>query len=245
MRFNILTLFPEMFTPLFTSMTGRAAEKGLLSFHVVNIRDFSTDKHSKADDYPFGGGQGMVMLPQPAFDALRSVEAEKTRVIYLSPRGRKLDRALAEELAREEEITLFCGHYEGLDQRVIDTWHMEEVSIGDYILTGGELAAMVLIDAMGRLIPGVLSSEESAMEESVYSGLLEHPQYTRPRSYRGMDVPEVLLGGNHKEIHLWQFEQSLIWTARLRPDLFDDFVNNASQLTKDERKVMEKVLGMM
>ena len=243
MRFNILTLFPEMFTPLFTSMTGRAAEKGLLSFHVVNIRDFSTDKHSKADDYPFGGGQGMVMLPQPAFDALRSVEAEKTRVIYLSPRGRKLARALAEELAREEEITLFCGHYEGLDQRVIDTWHMEEVSIGDYILTGGELAAMVLADTVSRMVPGVLAGEASAFDESIYSGLLEYPQYSQPREFEGLGVPEVLLSGNHKMIHLWRYEQSLMLTAERRPDLFEQYVKNHGELSKDERKVLEKVVG--
>ena len=187
----------------------------------------------------------MVMMADPIFGAMESVGARDKRVIYMSPRGRVIEQNLLEELSREENLVILCGHYEGVDQRALDYWNAEELSIGDYILTGGELAAMVLIDAMGRLIPGVLSSEESAMEESVYSGLLEHPQYTRPRSYRGMDVPEVLLGGNHKEIHLWQFEQSLIWTARLRPDLFDDFVNNASQLTKDERKVMEKVLGMM
>lgn len=245
MHIDVLTLFPEMVQAVNSSMIKRASERGILSFNWVNIRDFSNDKHNKTDDTPFGGGPGMVMMADPIFGAMESVGARDKRVIYMSPRGRVIEQNLLEELSREENLVILCGHYEGVDQRALDYWNAEELSIGDYILTGGELAAMVLIDAMGRLIPGVLSSEESAMEESVYSGLLEHPQYTRPRSYRGMDVPEVLLGGNHKEIHLWQFEQSLIWTARLRPDLFDDFVNNASQLTKDERKVMEKVLGMM
>ncbi|MBQ1390345.1 MAG: tRNA (guanosine(37)-N1)-methyltransferase TrmD [Firmicutes bacterium] len=243
MRFNVLTLFPAMFAPLQESMIGRAVEKGLLEFNIVDIRDYSRDKHTKADDYPFGGGQGLVMMPQPAFDALAACRADRTRNIYLSPRGRILDRALAEELAGEEEITLFCGHYEGLDQRVIDAWQMEEVSIGDYILTGGEMAALVLIDVTARLIPGVLASESSALDESVYSGLLEYPQYTQPRSFAGLDVPEVLLSGNHKKIALWRYEQSLLLTKERRPDLFAAYLDRHPALTKDEALVLEKVRG--
>ena len=191
MKINILTLFPEMFTAVTeSSILGRAGEKGILDINLINIRDFSTDKHNKADDYPFGGGLGMVMLPQPVFDALKSLEpgesekepeTPKKKMIYMSPRGRILDREKIEELAEVEEMTILCGHYEGVDQRIIDEWDMEEISIGDYILTGGELAAMVLIDSVSRFIPEVLGTKESATEESVYSGLLEYDQYTKPR----------------------------------------------------------------
>ncbi len=241
MKINILTLFPEMFAPLRTSMLGRAEEQGLLEFNIVDIREFSLNKHRKADDYPFGGGQGLVMMAQPAFDALKSVGAEGHRTIFMSPKGRLLDKDLALDLAGEEEITIFCGPYEGLDQRVIDEWKMEEISIGDYVLTGGELAAMVLIDTAARLIPGVLASEESALEESIYSGLLEYPQYTQPRSYEGLDVPEVLLSGNHKEIYLWRYEQALRITKERRPDLFDAYLKSHEKLTKDEARVLEKI----
>lgn len=243
MKINILTLFPEMFSSLRESILGRADAAGIISFNIINIRDFSADRHNKTDDYPFGGGQGMVLMPQPAFDALKAAGAEGTRNIYLSPRGKMLGMKLAAELASEDEITLFCGHYEGLDQRVIDEWNMEEVSIGDYILTGGELAAMVLIDVVARMIPGVLSGEASALDESVYSGLLEYPQYTQPRSYGGFDVPEILLSGNHKAIALWRFEQSLMLTKERRPDLFDEYVKNPGELSKDELKVLEKYNG--
>ena len=162
MKINILSLFPEMFTPLTSSMLGRASDKGILEFNIVNIRDFSQDKHCKADDYPFGGGHGMVLMADPAFRALEGVGAEKTRNIYMSPRGKILDMDLSEDIAREGEITVFCGHYEGIDQRIIDAWDMQEVSIGDYILTGGELAAMVLIDTVSRMVPDVLPKEASA-----------------------------------------------------------------------------------
>ena len=231
MKINILTLFPEMFTPLTSSMLGRASEKGLLEFNIVNIRDFSQDKHCKADDYPFGGGHGMVLMADPAFRALESVGAEKI-----------LDMDLSEDIAREREITVFCGHYEGIDQRIIDAWDMQEVSIGDYILTGGELAAMVLIDTVSRMVPDVLPKEASAFDESIYSGLLEYPQYTQPRSYRGMDVPDILVSGNHKLIALWKFEQSLALTKVRRPDIFEQYVNKRSELSKDELKVLEKFL---
>ena len=242
MKINILTLFPEMFAPLTSSMLGRAADKGILEFNIVNIRDFSQDKHCKADDYPFGGGHGMVLMADPAFRALESVGAANTRNIYMSPRGKILDMKLSEEFASENEITVFCGHYEGIDQRIIDAWDMQEVSIGDYILTGGELAAMVLIDTVSRMVPDVLSKEASAFDESIYSGLLEYPQYTQPRSYRGMDVPEVLVSGNHKLIALWKFEQSLALTKARRPEIFEQYVNNRGELSKDELKVLEKFL---
>lgn len=245
MHFDILTLFPEMVRAVDSSMIRRAEKNGILDFNFVNIRDFSRDKHNKTDDTPFGGGPGMVMMADPIFGAMKSVDAAHKRVIYMSPRGRIIDREILEELAEEPELVILCGHYEGVDQRVLDYWNAEELSIGDYILTGGELPAMVLVDAVSRLIPGVLSSEESAVEESVYSGLLEHPQFTRPRSYEGMDVPEVLLNGDHRKIRLWQFEESLKLTARLRPDLFEEYVRDAGDLAKDERKVMEKVINML
>ena len=184
MKITVLTQFPDMFPPVLgESILGRAAGKGLLEFSVINIRDYSVDKHRKTDDTPFGGGFGMVMTPQPAFDALRACGAEGKRILYMSPRGRMLDKDLALELSSEEELFILCGHYEGIDQRIIDAFGMEEVSIGDYILTGGELPAMVLIDAVARLLPGCLSDPQAGLEESVYSGLLEHDQYTKPRVY--------------------------------------------------------------
>lgn len=246
MKFHVLTLFPEMFPPVLgASILGRAERSGILSFHYVNIRDYSADKRRRVDDTPFGGGKGMLMQAQPVFDALRSVDAESKRILYMSPRGRKLDPALVRSLAEAEELVILCGHYEGIDQRILDHWPIEEVSIGDYVLTGGETAAMVLIDSVSRLLPGVLSKEGAAVEESVYSGLLEYPQYTQPREYEGMAVPEVLVSGNHRLIHLWKFEESLKLTKRERPDLFDEFVKNHRGLDKDEQKVMEKVIEMM
>ncbi len=268
MKINVLTIFPEMFSPLTESMLGKAIEKGILKFNIIDIRDYSLNKHNKTDDYTFGGGQGMVFMPQPVFDAMRQIEranaesdsARRSRNIYLSPRGRMLDKELAEELASEHfhdgEITLLCGRYEGVDQRILDYWKFEEVSIGDYVLTGGELAAMVLIDTFARLIPGVLGTEESATEESVYSGLLEHPHYTQPRDFDGIEVPEILLSGNHKAIRLWRFEESLKLTKERRPELFDSYVDAhfsveirgnrrklidpCGELDKDELKVLEK-----
>ena len=242
MKVTILTQFPDMFGPVTTRILGRAAEKGLLELDIVNIRDYTLDKHRKTDDTPFGGGAGMVMTPQPAFDALRSLEAQGKRILYMSPRGPILDQRLAEDLATEEEFFILCGHYEGVDERILKAWNMEEVSIGDYILTGGELAAMVLVDCVSRLVPGVLGSGDSLSEESIYSGLLEYPQYTKPRSYEGMDVPEVLFNGNHKLIHLWQYEESLRLTAKRRPDLFARYVQLDPDLTKDEKKILEKVM---
>ena len=241
MKINILTLFPEMFTAVTeSSILGKAGEKGILDVRLINIRDFTRDKHRKTDEYPFGGGVGMVMTAQPIFDALRSLDAGG-KMIYMSPRGKILDRQKIEELAEMEEITILCGHYEGVDQRVLDEWDMEEISIGDYILTGGELAAMVLIDSVSRFIPEVLGSEESATEESIYSGLLEYDQYTKPREYEGLTVPEVLFGGNHRLIHLWQYECSLRLTKERRPDLFAAYLAKEKNLSKDEKKILEAI----
>ena len=187
MRIDVLTLFPEMFGPVIGgSILGRAAEKGIIDVRLTDIRDFSNDKHNKADDYPFGGGGGMVMMPDPIFGAMESVGAADRKVIYMSPRGKILDAEKIRELSEMDGFVILCGHYEGVDQRVLDYWDAEEVSIGDYVLTGGELPAMVLIDSVARLLPDVLGNENSALEESVYSGLLEHPQYTKPREYRGL-----------------------------------------------------------
>lgn len=330
MRVNILTLFPEMFTAVTeSSILGRAGEKGILDINLINIRDFSKDKHRKTDDTPFGGGPGMVMSAQPVFDALRSLglepemsaaceaaamcgevrevravstagafrasgigaqggtdeavaaggrpqpcpEAEhgcdrspestvspsaadgdactqtayephkRTARIYMSPRGKILDREKIEQLAELDELTILCGHYEGMDQRILDAWGMEEISIGDYILTGGELPAMVLIDSVSRFIPDVLGAKESATEESIYSGLLEHDQYTKPREYEGMSVPEVLVNGNHKLIHLWQYECSLRLTAERRTDLLRSYLEKERELTKEEKRILDCVLS--
>lgn len=243
MRIDVLTLFPEMFTPVTEeSILGRARENGILDIRLTNIREYSRDKHKKADDTPFGGGAGMVMLPDPVFNALNAIGARGKRIIYMSPRGRLLDMDLITELSREEELVILCGHYEGVDQRIIDYWEMEEISVGDYILTGGELPAMILIDAVARMIPEVLGSSEAHNEESIYSGLLEYPQYTKPRQYEGMDVPEVLISGNHKLIHLWQFEKSLELTKERRPDLWENFLKKESALTKDERKILKRIM---
>lgn len=243
MRIDVLTLFPEMFGPVIGgSILGRAAEKGIIDVRLTDIRDFSNDKHNKADDYPFGGGGGMVMMPDPIFGAMESVGAADRKVIYMSPRGKILDAEKIRELSEMDGFVILCGHYEGVDQRVLDYWDAEEVSIGDYVLTGGELPAMVLIDSVARLLPDVLGNENSALEESVYSGLLEHPQYTKPREYRGQKVPEVLLNGNHKLIDLWKFRQALLLTKERRPDMFRDFIGQEHELSKDERKVLEEIM---
>lgn len=224
MRIDILTLFPEMFEGvLSSSMLGRAQENGLLDFRLHNIRDYADNKHRKTDDYPFGGGAGMVMMVQPIYDCMDAVLAGETaHRILLSPRGKVLTPERTKELAKLDRIVLLCGHYEGVDERVnaiID----EELSIGDYVLTGGELPAMVLIDCVARFVPGVLGSEQSAEDESHSQGLLEYPQYTRPASFRGMDVPEILLNGHHANIEKWRHEQSLLKTKQMRPTLLGRF----------------------
>jgi len=242
MKFSILTQFPDMFNAVLgTSIIGKAQEKGLISVSITNIRDYTKDKHNRTDDTPFGGGAGMVMTPQPAFDALNALGAKNKKVIYMSPRGKMLDKKMADDLSKEDEVVILCGHYEGIDQRIIDAFNMEEVSIGDYILTGGELPAMVLIDTVSRLIPGVLASEESSLCESIYSGLLEADMYTKPREYEGLEVPEVLFNGNHKLIKLWQYENSLRITKERRPDLFQSYINNSKNLnlSKDELKILK------
>ena len=244
MKIDVLTLFPEMFGPVVTdSILGRANENGLLDVRVHNIRDYTTDKHNKTDDYPFGGGAGMVMYAEPISAALEANGAEGKKILYMSPRGKVLTHEKVLELAEGDDFVILCGHYEGVDQRVIDYWDMEEVSIGDYILTGGELPAMVLIDSVARFIPGVLGNSEAHFEESICSGLIEYPQYTKPREWRGMQVPEVLLSGHHENIHLWQLENSLKLTKERRPDLFEAYVEEKYQgLSKKEKKVFDKAV---
>jgi len=231
-RIDILTLFPEMFSAVLgTSIPKRAAEKGLVSYHTTNIRDFATDAHKSVDDKPFGGGPGMVLMCQTVFDAVEHVEKQDptpaTRIL-LSPQGRVFDQSLAVELSRKERLLLIAGHYEGFDERIVDGLLPMQVSIGDYILSGGELAAMVVIDAVVRLLPGALGAEDAAADESFAEGLLEHPQYTRPREFRGMSVPDVLLSGNHAAIAAWRLEQRKLRTRRLRPDLWQDYLNRKS-----------------
>lgn len=219
MKIIILTLFPEMFTALGASIMGRAQKAGKLEIEVVDIRSYTEDKHQKCDDYPFGGGAGMVMMAQPIGSAIEAVDPDhKARRIYLSPKGRRLDQEHVIALAEEETLVLLCGHYEGVDQRAIDLFIDEELSIGDYVLTGGELPAMVLTDCVARYIDGVLSPA-SLVDESFSDGLLEYPQYTRPVEYRGLTVPEVLRSGNHAEIDRWRHEQALALTRKHRPDL--------------------------
>ena len=218
MKFDVLTLFPEMFEPLNSSIIGRAKEKNLIQINLINIRDFSKDKHKKVDDTPYGGGAGMVMMPDVVYDAYKSVEDKNAKVIYMSPQGKKLTQKKVEELANEEHLIILCGHYEGIDQRVIDKIVDEEISIGDYVLTGGELPAMVLIDSVSRYNSGVIA-EESREEESFANGLLEYPQYTRPEVFEGVKVPEVLLSGHHANIEKWRKEKALEITKLKRPDL--------------------------
>ena len=245
MKIDVLTLFPEMFAPVTgSSILGKAAEKGILDIRLTDIRDFSNDRHNRADDYPFGGGGGMVMMADPIFGAMRSVGAEGKKVVYMSPRGRILDEDKIKELVALDELVILCGHYEGVDQRVIDHWHAEEISIGDYILTGGELPAMVLIDSVARLLPGTLGNKDSALNESVYSGLLEHSQYTKPREYEGMKVPDVLLSGNHRQIDLWKFRDALTITKERRPDLLERFIKEHADLDKDEARILEEIMKM-
>ncbi len=219
MRVDVLTLFPEMFAPLKESILGRASKQGKIEINIVNIRDYTKDKHLKCDDYPFGGGAGMVMTPQPIGDAIDALDPDrKAHRIYLSPKGERLVQQKVFALLEHEHLILLCGHYEGIDQRVIDLFIDEEISIGDYVLTGGELPAMVLVDCVARYVDGVLNTS-SLVDESFSDGLLEYPQYTRPKVYRGLEVPEVLCSGNHAAVDKWRREQSLAVTAKKRPDL--------------------------
>ena len=221
MIFKVLTLFPELFQSFFDwSIIGRARARKILELEAVNIRDFSLNKHHKVDDYPYGGGLGMVMSAEPIVRCLESVNTDNARVIYLSPQGKIFNQTEALRLSKEERLVLLCGHYEGVDERVIENYVDEELSIGDFVMTGGEVAAMAVIEATARLLPGVLKSEKSYAEESFSDGLLEYPQYTRPETFRGSKVPEVLLNGNHKEIEKWRHNMSLENTRKKRGDLW-------------------------
>ena len=234
MKFNVLTLFPEMFSALDESIIGRGKEKGLIDINLINIRDFSKNKHKKVDDTPYGGGAGMVMEPTVVYDAYCSVKEPNAKVIYMSPQGKTLNQQMVQDLAKEENIILLCGHYEGIDQRVIDEIVDEEISIGDYVLTGGELPAMVLIDSVSRYVEGVLK-EDSIQEESFINGLLEYPQYTRPEIFLGKRVPEVLLSGHHENIKEWRRDQSIINTYLKRPDLLKEI-----ELSDKEQKMLSE-----
>lgn len=218
MRIDILTLFPEMFAPLKESIIKRAVEDEKVEINIINIRDFATPPHYKCDDEPFGGGAGMVMMCEPLFKAIESVMTPDSKIIYMSPRGKVFNQKYAEDLSKHTHLILICGHYEGIDQRVIDYFHIEELSIGDYVLTGGELPAMVMADSVIRLLPNVINDDSKA-EESFTNGLLEYNQYTRPADYRGMKVPDVLLSGNHKKIAEYRKDESIKITRKNRPDL--------------------------
>lgn len=234
MRISILTLFPEMFSIFDHSIIGRAREKGLVNLEYYNIRDYSLNKHKKVDDYPYGGGAGMVMTPQPIIDSIKAAKEKNSgKVIFLGPRGKTFNQEMVQELSKEENLIFLCGHYEGIDERAYKHIDME-VSLGDFVLTGGEMAAIPVIDSVLRLIPGVLGKEESFMDESYSDGLLEYPQYTRPEVYEGERVPEVLLSGHHENIRKWRRKQSLLITKERRKDLYKNI-----QLTKEDMKILK------
>lgn len=235
MKFDVLTLFPEMFEPLKQSIIKRAAEKKLIDIKLVNIRDFSEDKHNKVDDTPYGGGAGMLMKPDVVDRAYNSVKSENAKVIYLTPQGKTLNQKIVKDLSKREHLILLCGHYEGIDQRVLDKIVDEEISIGDYVLTGGELPAMVLIDSVSRYVEGVLSNE-STEEESFSNGLLEYPQYTRPEIFDNVKVPDVLISGHHENIRKWRRERSLENTFKKRPEMLENI-----ELTKNEKDYIKKL----
>lgn len=238
MHIDVLTLFPEIFPGMFDlGIMKRAIDRKLVSIGVHNIRDYTHDKHHTADDYPYGGGAGMVLKPEPIFEAVEAIEKkEDTPIILLSPQGRLLTQRVAQELANQSQLILICGHYEGVDERVREHLASDEISIGDYVLSGGELAAMVIIDSVFRLVPGVLGSEESPLDDSHVGGLLEYPQYTRPPEYRGWPVPEVLLSGNHAQISRWRREQSIRRTLAQRPELL-----SGAELSSQEERLVERL----
>lgn len=263
MKFHIMTLFPEMImNGLSESITGRAMEKGLISIDAVNIRDFADNKYNHVDDYTYGGGAGMLMQPGPIYRAYQHIVGEnaivatskettsgaianvkKPRVVYMTPQGTTFNQAMASEFAQEEELILLCGHYEGVDERVLEMIVTDYVSIGDFVLTGGELPAMMIVDAVSRLVPGVLGSDESAVYESFYDGLLEYPQYTRPVDFMGKKVPEVLMSGHHQNIADWRFEQSLARTKERRPDLYEKYIeDHKEEIAKYEKKKKRKLV---
>ncbi|KGM45319.1 tRNA (guanosine(37)-N1)-methyltransferase TrmD [Neobacillus niacini] len=240
-KIDVLTLFPEMFSGVFGhSILHKAAEKSAVQYNVVNFRDYSDNKHQTVDDYPYGGGAGMVLKPQPLFDAVAALkeqaESDRTRVILLCPQGKTYDQKTAEELAQEEHLIFVCGHYEGYDERIREHVVTDEISIGDYVLTGGELGAMVVIDSVVRLLPEVLGNQESHMKDSFSTGLLEHPHYTRPSDFRGMKVPDVLLQGNHKLIEEWRNKEAIRRTFLRRPDLLEKI-----DLTEEQEKWLNEI----
>jgi tRNA (guanine37-N1)-methyltransferase len=240
MKIDVLSLFPDMFSGVFgQSILKKAQEKSAVQFQVLDFREFSTNKHRNVDDYPYGGGAGMVLTPQPLFDAVETLTketSEKPRIILLCPQGEKFSQRKAEELSKEKHLIFLCGHYEGYDERIREHLVTDEISIGDYVLTGGELGAMVVIDAVTRLLPGVLGKEESHLQDSFSTGLLEHPQYTRPADFRGMKVPDVLMSGNHKNIEEWRKKETLKRTYERRPDLLEHIV-----LTKEEENWLREI----
>ena len=241
MNFHVLTLFPEMImNGLETSILGRAAAKGIVSFEAVNIRDYTLERHGKVDDYPYGGGAGMVMQAEPiyrAYEALVEKIGKKPRVIYMTPQGQTFNQSIAEDLAKEEDLVFLCGHYEGVDERVLEMIATDYLSAGDYVLTGGELPAMMMIDCISRLVPGVLNNNVSAEFETFHDNLLEYPQYTRPEVFMGKKVPDILLSGHHANVEKWRREQSLIRTLKNRPELLEDAV-----LSKKEQKFLDELL---
>ena len=241
MNFHVLTLFPEMImNGLETSILGRAAAKGIVSFEAVNIRDYTLERHGKVDDYPYGGGAGMVMQAEPiyrAYAALVEKIGKKPRVIYMTPQGQTFNQSIAEDLAKEEDLVFLCGHYEGVDERVLEMIATDYLSAGDYVLTGGELPAMMMIDCISRLVPGVLNNNVSAEFETFHDNLLEYPQYTRPEVFMGKKVPDILLSGHHANVEEWRREQSIIRTLKNRPELLEDAV-----LSKKEQKFLDELL---
>ena len=241
MNFHVLTLFPEMImNGLETSILGRAAAKGIVSFEAVNIRDYTLERHGKVDDYPYGGGAGMVMQAEPiyrAYEALVEKIGKKPRVIYMTPQGKTFNQNIAEDLAKEEDLVFLCGHYEGVDERVLEMIATDYLSAGDYVLTGGELPAMMMIDCISRLVPGVLNNNVSAEFETFHDNLLEYPQYTRPEVFMGKKVPDILLSGHHANVEKWRREQSIIRTLKNRPELLED-----AGLSKKEQKFLDELL---
>lgn len=246
MKYDVLTLFPEMIENGFnTSITGRAVSSGILQLNTVNIRDFSKDKHCKVDDYIYGGGAGMLMFPQPIYDAFQSLNVPSgTRVLYMTPTGKQFDQNMAKELAKEDELVILCGHYEGIDERVIETIVTDRISIGDYVLTGGELAALVVMDSVSRMVSGVLGNDESGNDESFSDYLLEYPQYSRPPIWNDMEVPQILLSGDHAKIEEWRLEESIRITKEFRPDMYEKWAEDHPEyfekLEKKRRKEIEK-----
>ena len=242
MKIHVLSLFPDMFTGVFgSSILKKAQEKGAVELAVTDIREYSENKHKQVDDYPYGGGAGMVLKPEPMFNAVEAItEGRKPRVILMCPQGERFTQKKAEELAKEEDLVFLCGHYEGYDERIREHLVTDEISIGDFVLTGGELPAMTVIDAVVRLLPGVLGQEDSHIQDSFSTGLLEHPHYTRPADFRGMKVPDILLSGNHAKIDAWREEQSFKRTLERRPDLLE-----VLELTDKQMKIIEKIKNEM